>query len=250
MAVPRHESHPLTGVGPLASLQPQHPTTFPNNLPVELLHMVIDSLDDLPFAWFVLRHVSPLLRAVAEDFFRRFLLRTCSLTFTGQTIRELRYNRASPSPCPQTSLTTDMLSGCLCSLRYAPSADSYALKPTFRFRPSEFTPPSSKSWVVFKLHDLPDEYNPVFPPANQAMQASPNHHVSRVFFKPGPRAEILRRRLSRELHFVHFSNELRNIRLPTLMIDVAAREVLLDWQQLVYSFYLDKFKRRSHNWHT
>lgn len=88
---PRRESHSrsqaLTRVGPLTVMQRHHPT--PAYLPPEIWQTIITAVDDHCFAWFVLRQVSPVLRSVTEDVFARYLLRTCSLRFAGQTLRDL-----------------------------------------------------------------------------------------------------------------------------------------------------------------
>ncbi|KAH9867672.1 hypothetical protein IAQ61_008266 [Plenodomus lingam] len=239
MANPRHESRSLTAVGPPASMQRHHPTAFPHNLPVEILHMIIAAIDDLPFAWFVLRHVSSFWRAITEDVFERLLLRTCTITFTGQTIREL--SPVESPPVEENSIPGQRRG-------HVTKVETEAPKPTFRFRPSEFGPPDSKARVLFKLYDLPTKYATVYTLPRQAIQASSSDPLAQIFFRQGPCAGILRRRLCQELHFVHFSNELRNIRLPTLVIDVAARKVSLEWRQLIYDFYLDRFKSRWHAW--
>jgi hypothetical protein len=59
-------------------------------LPPELWQLIIASLDDHCFVWFVLRRVSTFLRAVTEDLvFARYMLRTCSLRFAGEHAKNL-----------------------------------------------------------------------------------------------------------------------------------------------------------------
>ncbi|KAI8943434.1 hypothetical protein NX059_001444 [Plenodomus lindquistii] len=230
MANPRHESHALTGVGPPAPMQRQHPTAYLNSLPVEVLHIIITQLDDLPFAWSELRQVSPFWRAVTENFFQLSVLQTCSVSFTGQTMRELSSIK-SQSDTIITNLGQPRRSG---------------TKPTFRFRPSGFVPPESKTQLVFRLHDLPVGHETVLTPADQASEASSSDRLAQIFFRQGTDADLLRCRLSQEIHFIYFFGELRNIRLPNLMINIAAREVLVDWRQLVNRLCQDRIKSRWH----
>jgi hypothetical protein len=61
----------------------------PEHLPAELWHQVIMLLDDRCFAWIVLRQVSPFLASVTEDVFARYVSRTCSIRFAGQTVQNL-----------------------------------------------------------------------------------------------------------------------------------------------------------------
>lgn len=64
-------------------------TMPPEHLPVEIWHLIITELDDLCFAWLVLRQVCPFLTAVTDDVFSRYV-RTCiSIRFAGQRLRNL-----------------------------------------------------------------------------------------------------------------------------------------------------------------
>jgi hypothetical protein len=87
MSAPSHESRPLTGFAP--HLQLYAATMPPDSLPAELWHSIIMFLDDHCFAWFVLRQVCPFLACVTEDVFARYVSRTCSIRFAGQTSRNL-----------------------------------------------------------------------------------------------------------------------------------------------------------------
>jgi hypothetical protein len=85
MAASSPESLVSPGVGPHASIVSMPPEA----LPPELWQLIIATLDDHCFVWFVLRRASPYLRAVTEDVFARHMLRTCSLRFAGQHAKNL-----------------------------------------------------------------------------------------------------------------------------------------------------------------
>ena len=80
-----------TAVGPRPSraLQRHVRVMSPEDLPVEIWHIIIMYIDDHCFAWFVLRQISPFLAHVAQDVFARIVSRTCSLRFAGQTLWSL-----------------------------------------------------------------------------------------------------------------------------------------------------------------
>lgn len=85
------ESQTPTTVGPPPSraLRRHAVSMSPDALPVEIWHIIIMYLDDHCFAWFVLRQTCPFLAYVTEDVFARYISRTCSLRFAGQTLRSL-----------------------------------------------------------------------------------------------------------------------------------------------------------------
>jgi hypothetical protein len=79
------ESPSSTAVGPHASSVSIPPET----LPPELWHLIIALLDDVGFAWNVVRKVCTYLKHVTEDTFARYMLRTCSLLFAGDPAKNL-----------------------------------------------------------------------------------------------------------------------------------------------------------------
>ena len=84
------ESQSLTGVGPRHSCSSRsHASMPPEHLPVEIWHLIIMCLDDHCFAWFVLRQTCPFLNLVTEQVFARYVSRTCSVRFAGQTLGNL-----------------------------------------------------------------------------------------------------------------------------------------------------------------
>jgi hypothetical protein len=90
MATPRPESHLVsTAVGPQASFVSMPPQA----LPPELWQLIIANLDDHCFVWFVLRRTSHFLRAVTEDLFARYMLRTCVVCFAGEHAKKLLFLR-------------------------------------------------------------------------------------------------------------------------------------------------------------
>jgi hypothetical protein len=91
MSAPSPESQPPTAVGPPPSraLRRQAVSMAPEALPVEIWHIIIMYIDDHCFAWFVLRQISPFLAHVTQDVFARYVSRTCSLRFSGQTLTSL-----------------------------------------------------------------------------------------------------------------------------------------------------------------
>jgi hypothetical protein len=107
--------------------------------------------------------------------------------------------------------------------------------PTFRFEPCSFVPPDSKATIVLTLCD----------PARDPGKVPFSHDIlSDIFFHPDAEPESYRKRLMHESHFVCFNNELRSIRIPSLTIDVHARQITLDWRELCQAFLCDELKCR------
>ncbi|KAF2826383.1 hypothetical protein CC86DRAFT_28655 [Ophiobolus disseminans] len=226
------ESHVSTGVGPPTSCVSMPPET----LPPELWHLIIALLNDHCFAWHVLRRVSPYLRLVTEDVFARCFLRTCSLRFAGEPAQNLL-----PSDWQATAHDHHNLYRHL--RQYTENAGVLQL-PTFPFQPCAFVPSSTKAKVVFKLCEPASD--PEFNSAH-TFQLPSNARLADIFFKPGAEADSNRTRLIDEAHFVRFNNQLKSIRTPSLMIDVPAREITLDWRQLCQDFLRDEYKCRSNS---
>lgn len=102
--------------------------------------------------------------------------------------------------------------------------------PTFRFLPFAFVPADTKARLAFRLCDL-DVH---------AAEAVPSSRLTEIFFIQGSEADAKRFRLTQEPHFVCFNNQLKSIRIPSLVIDVAAQNILLDWRQLCQAFLRDQ----------
>ncbi|KAF1835230.1 hypothetical protein BDW02DRAFT_296729 [Decorospora gaudefroyi] len=223
---PNPELHALAGAGAGPHLLPC-PTTAATAmlleaLPPEIWHSIIMCLDDRCFAWFVLRQVSPFMASVTEDVFARYVSRTCSVRFAGTSAENL--------------ILPDEFCTCM-PKRHSTRASLQP--PTFRFLPSAFVPTTTKARLVLKLCDST---------STQEMQDTFKPHawfdisLSQVFFKPGADAE--RSRLLNEPQFVVFDNELKSLRLPSAVIDVAAQEISLDWRLLCDTFMRDQLKCR------
>ncbi|KAF1844575.1 uncharacterized protein K460DRAFT_335427 [Cucurbitaria berberidis CBS 394.84] len=213
-------------------------------LPPELWHLIIMFLDDHCFVWSVLRQVSPFLTSVTEDVFARYILRTCSLRFAGETLRKLLpYELQTPDPVHGngSSLTAT-------SNTYWAIFTSLNSSPTIRFQPVAFIPANTKARVVLKLSDLATQSELVPVSQEQATTTTTTTHSSHClahhFFRPGANADVRRGRLINEPHFVRFNNQLKSIRIPSLTIDIDAQEISLDWRQLCKAFLHDEFRCR------
>ncbi|KAF1937257.1 hypothetical protein EJ02DRAFT_61339 [Clathrospora elynae] len=237
MSARRPESQTPTGVGPHTSLR-RHVAIMPAEyLPPEIWHLIIMSLDDHCFAWLVLRQVSPYLAFVTEDVFARYVSRTCSIRFAGQTLRNLlpsdlqgdtgdhRSHLAVPSPSFWATVS-----------RLQP--------PTFRFQPSSFSPANTKARLVLKLCDPAIAYKTLPLNDQHAGAAESSNRLAEVFFKSDTNADAERSRLIKEAHFVRFNDQLKSIRIPSAAIDVAAQELSLDWRRLCDVFLRNEFRCR------
>ncbi|KAH7089853.1 hypothetical protein FB567DRAFT_311135 [Paraphoma chrysanthemicola] len=216
----RHESQTAPGVGP----HTYRVSTPPEALPPEIWHLIIDLVDDHCFVWFVLRRVSPFLKLVTEDVFARYFLRTCSLRFAGEPAKNL--------------LPPD--------LQARPDRAGLFQPPTFRFQPVAFAPADTKAKAVLRLCDPASD--PVCPPEFQHVQriVASGDRLANVFFAPGHQAHSNRMRLRNEAHFVRLNDQLKSRRIPSLAINVPAREITLDWRRLCQDFLCDEVKcRRS-----
>jgi hypothetical protein len=107
--------------------------------------------------------------------------------------------------------------------------------PTFRFIPYSFVPPDSKATIVLTLCD------PALDPGQVPFSRD---ILSDIFFHQDAEPESYRKRLMNESHFVRFNDELRSIRIPSLAIDVHARQITLDWRELCQAFLCDELKCR------
>jgi hypothetical protein len=116
-------------------------------------------------------------------------------------------------------------------------------QPTFRFQPCAFMPANSKRRVILTLS------NPASEPVTKSLwglrQMLSDEDLASIFFHPEPEAESKRARLVNEAHFVRFHSQLKSIRIPSLVIDVASRHITLDWRQLCQDFLCDEFKCRT-----
>jgi hypothetical protein len=74
--------------------------------------------------------------------------------------------------------------------------------------------------------------------------AESSSRLTQVFFNPGVEEEAKRARLMKEPHFVLYHKELRSIRLPSVVIDGAAKEISLDWRRLCALLMRDDFRCR------
>tara|TARA_R110002003_G_scaffold1048_15_gene22269 strand:- start:9227 stop:9481 length:255 start_codon:yes stop_codon:yes gene_type:complete len=68
-----------------------------------------------------------------------------------------------------------------------------------------------------------------------------------IFFEPGYKADSNRMRLINEAHFVRLNSQLKSKHIPSMAINVPAREITLDWRRLCQDFLCDEVKcRRNH----
>ncbi|RMZ67223.1 hypothetical protein GMOD_00001114 [Pyrenophora seminiperda CCB06] len=247
MSAPAAESHTLTGVGlPHSYSSRDHVSMPPEYLPVEIWHLIIMCLDDYCFAWFVLRQTCPFLNLVTEQVFARYVSRTCTVRFAGQTLGSLLAHdlQADTGDCRQDPASRQAL------VRHHASPASYwanfsrAQPPSFRFQPSSFVPATTKAKLLLKLCDAPTlhETLPVYLP--HAGTIDTTTHLIQVFFQPGAEADAERSRLLNQAHFVLFHGQLRSMRLPSATFNVADHQLLLDWRRLCDTFMRDQFKCR------
>ncbi|KAH6846433.1 hypothetical protein CC77DRAFT_938609 [Alternaria alternata] len=224
------ESRTPTGVGPPPSraVRRHAVSMSPDVLPVEIWHIIIMYLDDRCFAWFVLRQTCPFLAHVTEDVFARYVSRTCSLRFAGQTLRTLLppdLRGDTQPPTPQYQAANVQL-------------------PSFRFQPSSFVPANTKARLVLKLSSPATARDTPSLHQTYAGTADLTSRLTQVFFQPGAVADAERTRLLNQAHFVLFNDQLKSIRLPSAAVHVAAQELSLDWRQLCHTFMRDEFKCR------
>ncbi|KAF2033427.1 hypothetical protein EK21DRAFT_40201, partial [Setomelanomma holmii] len=222
------ESQTAPGVGPHTSCVSMPPKA----LPTEIWLQIIDFLDDRCFVWFVLRRVSPYFRLVTEDVFARFFLRTCSLRFVGEHAKKL----LPPDLQEHGDLYYERASNFRQAMRHQP--------PTFRFQPVAFAPADTKTKAVLRLCDPASDpgYAPEFQHANQIPSGD---RLANVFFDNERKASSNRARLMNAAHFVRLDNQLKIMRIPSLVIDVSAREIVLDWRRLCQDFLYDELKCRT-----
>lgn len=208
----------------------------PEALPPELWHLIIHALNDDCFAWIVLRHVSSYMRLVTEDVFARHMLRTCSVRFAGSSAQNLLPPDLQE---PQDGLQR---SHYLPPGEYNAADDSLYRPQTFRFQPSVFMPADSKLKLVLTLCDPASD--PSFIMANPKPEAFPLDLLAEIFFDIGPDTPSNHARLMNDAHFVRYNNQLKCMRLPSLVIDTNTRIITLDWRQLCRDFLYDEWKCR------
>jgi hypothetical protein len=115
--------------------------------------------------------------------------------------------------------------------------------PTFRFQPCAFVPTDTKMRVILTISNpAPDPVSVSTP--QRPPQVLSNKHLAAIFFNPESEADSKRTRLINEAHFVRFNSQLKSIRIPSLVIDVPARHITLDWRQLCQDFLCDELKCR------
>lgn len=113
-----------------------------------------------------------------------------------------------------------------------------------RFQPSRYFPADTKDRVILRLCDTPADVYTVHVPRNQATWTPSSNSVAEIFFKQGSRADAIRHCLMSEPVFVRFNGQLKSMRIPSLVIHLAAQEISLDWRQLCAVFMYDEFKCR------
>ncbi|KAH7411623.1 hypothetical protein DE146DRAFT_243483 [Phaeosphaeria sp. MPI-PUGE-AT-0046c] len=210
----------------------------PEALPPELWHLIIATFNDDCFVWCVLRHVSSYLRQVTEDVFARHVLRSCSVRFAGESAKKLL-----PSDLQEPVAT----------FHNAQTRTSYAMAhysthlplyrpPTFCFQPCVFMPEDSKTKLVLTLCDPASD--PSLAMADPKPTTVPFDRLTDIFFDPGPAANSNRLRLINDAHFVRYNNQLKSMRLPSLVIDTNARNITLDWRLLYQKLLYDEWKCR------
>lgn len=127
---------------------------------------------------------------------------------------------------------------------FVPGSETYWAR-FVRFQPSFYVPANTKARLVLTLCNPPAQHLSVSRHQKQATHPLSSNSVSEIFFRIGPDADAKRLCLINEPVFVRFNNQLKSIRIPSLMIDVAAQEISLDWRQLCTAFMYDEFKCRS-----
>jgi hypothetical protein len=115
--------------------------------------------------------------------------------------------------------------------------------PTFLFLPSTFVPANTKARLVFKLRDSATAHE-TLPLQQHAATAESSSRLTQAFFKSGVEEDADRARLIEEPHFVLYNKELRSLRLPSVAINIPAREVSLDWRRLCAVLMRDDFRCR------
>ncbi|KAF2264309.1 hypothetical protein CC78DRAFT_544285 [Lojkania enalia] len=177
-------------------------------LPPEIWAMVIQTVDDYCFAWFVLRRVSPFLRQVTEDVFATRIIRDCRIRFAGNYAR---------------SIASDAME--------AKHSMASIGNTTFSFNATNFSPPTTKEKVVLRLQD--QFCWPGCPLCCLGHQP---------FFAQTRRTEAL---LSKEAQFIRHHGELRCHKLPSVALDRVRKEISLDWRALCQTLYYQELKERQ-----
>ncbi|CAA9963904.1 hypothetical protein PTMSG1_07263 [Pyrenophora teres f. maculata] len=247
MSAPAAESQSLTGVGPRQTCPSRgHAPMPPERLPVEIWHLIIMCLDDHCFAWFVLRQTCPFLNLVTEQVFARYVSRTCTVRFAGQTLGNLLAHdlQGDTGDCRQVPASRQALVRQNASPASYWAALSRAQPPSFRFQPSSFVPATTKAKLLLKLCDAPNAHETL--PASHPNAGTMDTTTTQVqvFFKSGAKADAERERLLQQAHFVLFHGQLKSMRLPSATFNVADRNLSLDWRRLCNIFMRDEFKCR------
>lgn len=228
-------------------------------LPVEVWMMILDYLDDNCFTWFIIRRVSPFLRQVAESLLAIQVLRNTTITFTGDYVKSTSLVDISVKDrdfweWEQTRVST---------------RDRESRHLTFAFRPSHFAPTDTKTRLVLKLHESPDNYGFKFPRERINVQGQSclathtstfslrrqccfcRHRIqdpvdvthcnclAKIFFAHSPTTQ-----LTTKSHFIRLDNTLRLLPLQSVALDANLMEMSLDWRSLCQSFYYDELDIR------
>ncbi|ORY10259.1 hypothetical protein BCR34DRAFT_468604, partial [Clohesyomyces aquaticus] len=212
----------------------------PETLPPEIWMMIILSLDDHCFAWFVLRRVSPFLRSVTESVFAQRIIKDIAIRFAGNGAKNVIVDHV----VKQVYLTTQRL-------RDARKDHFQTLfgtqHPTFYFEATRFSPPDTKEKVILKLREPLNSYQ------NSAIVVEVSEVAARRTTRY-PFAWFLRKACCscdpekcgwlKSSHFVRVGGALRSARLPSIELIEETREISLDWRLFCQRFYYDELLSR------
>ncbi|KAF2710749.1 hypothetical protein K504DRAFT_335148, partial [Pleomassaria siparia CBS 279.74] len=196
-----------------------------DSLPDELWLRIVEYIDDHDrcFTWFIVRRASQRFRRIAEDVFaNRVIRKNSSISFTGEYARNIFKEMWSFNDCY----------GFVGFGNYSPYPARFKLEhaPAILFKPAYFDPPTTKDRLIAKVQDEPADYERKIGPT-----------VGNAHIVLAPRN---RKKLINGSHFVRLNNQLKIMKIPSLVVNTTLQELSFDWRLLCQRFFHDELMLR------